>query len=42
MNGFCVIASIKASRSKRVSEVLVENTTVKAPRIAMNIPRNST
>ena len=42
MNGFWVIASIKASRSKRVSEVLAENTTVKAPRMEMNIPRNST
>jgi len=42
MNGFCVIAVIRASRSKRVSEVLAENTTVTAPRIAMKIPKNST
>lgn len=42
MNGFCVIAVIKASRSRRVSEVLAENTTVTAPRIAMKMPRNST
>ena len=42
MNGFCAIAVIRASRSKRVSEVLAENTTVTAPRIAMKIPRSST
>jgi hypothetical protein len=42
MNGCCVTASINASRSKRVSEVLAENTTVTAPRMAIKIPRNST